>query len=173
MYDRGSLSNFVKSQGGNLETLGQAPSYTGAPALRGSPAGMPMGAQTHANPAAMGRSNMGAPMPGFPQGSNNRVMNNSRPSFQAPLYPQATTSPVQPQMNMPTRQPMGGDNIQQAMGARPIPNTRMQNARGQQMARQKQMMAMKRRNQMQQMQQDRNNRIMQLMRGRSGGPNAR
>ena len=41
MYDRNSLNQFVQKQGGNLANLGASPSYTGAPAMRGTPPGGP------------------------------------------------------------------------------------------------------------------------------------
>lgn len=38
-YDNRSLNNFVQKQGGSLENLGASPTYTGAPAVRGTPPG--------------------------------------------------------------------------------------------------------------------------------------
>ncbi len=37
-YDQKPLTDFIRRQGGSLQNLGASPTYTGAPAMRGTPA---------------------------------------------------------------------------------------------------------------------------------------
>ena len=68
-YDNRSLNNFVQKQGGSLQNLGASPTYTGAPAARGTPPG-PQNQQPYLqqNPSFQ-RPGMPGQMPqGMPQG---------------------------------------------------------------------------------------------------------
>jgi hypothetical protein len=59
-YSRNSLNNFVQKQGGTLENLGASPTYTGAPAMSGTPPG---GQQQQPSPNNFGAYSPGSPMP--------------------------------------------------------------------------------------------------------------
>lgn len=83
-YGRRSLTDFVKKQGGSLETLGQAPSYTGAPAKRGTPALAPPD-----------YNNQPKPLQHQPQGG---VMGGMQPPTPQPLM---ISQPVEMQPQMP------------------------------------------------------------------------
>ena len=72
-YDNRSLNNFVQKQGGSLQNLGASPTYTGAPAARGTPPG-PQNQQPYLQqnpsfqrPGMPGQMPQGMP-PGMPQG---------------------------------------------------------------------------------------------------------
>ena len=92
MYDNSSINKFVQKQGGSLENLGASPTYTGAPAMRGTPPG-PQGQQApqamqQANPnAAFQRPQMPAgygqrPPAGMPQTSLANLGNRMDPRMQ-------------------------------------------------------------------------------------------
>ena len=67
-YDNSSINKFIQKQGGNLQNLGASPTYTGAPANKGTPPG-PQSQQPYvqANPnAAFQRPQMPGHMPQAP-----------------------------------------------------------------------------------------------------------
>jgi len=107
-YSRKSLNNFVQSQGGNLANLGATPSYTGAPAMRGTPPGPNAAAYQNApQQAAFQRppQQQGMPQAGMqPQGSLQNL--GQRPGF--------PPRPGMPQAGMPQQMP------QQSRGRPPL-----------------------------------------------------
>jgi len=83
-YDRGSLNNFVQRQGGNLSTLGQSPTYTGAPAQK------PMMYQPNQQGQNQQGQNQQGPMQQRMMGSQMPMMRDQMQSRGAPQYPLRT-----------------------------------------------------------------------------------
>jgi hypothetical protein len=84
-YDANSLDRFVQKQGGSLANLGASPTYTGAPAQRGTP---PQTPYMQANPNAAFQQP--------PQGSLQRLG--------VPQRPQMPMRPGTPGQQMPIQQ---------------------------------------------------------------------
>ena len=98
-YDNSSINKFIQKQGGSLQNLGASPTYTGAPANKGTPPG-PQNKQPYiqANPnAAFQRPQMPGHMPQMPGQMPGQPQ---RPPMPGQMPPQAPTG-VDPRLGMP------------------------------------------------------------------------
>ena len=115
-YDNTSINNFVQKQGGSLQNLGASPTYTGAPANKGTPPG-PQNKQPYiqANPNASFQSPRQQDLQAgrnFNQGAMSEY-ENMRPRMPGQMPPMQNQRPPMPGQRPPAvgqgqRPPMAG-----------------------------------------------------------------
>ena len=118
-YNPNSLDRFVQKQGGTLQNLGASPTYTGAPAKAGTPAGQIAPQQQPYQQSMAPRGPQ--PMGGAPQGAmppQAGIQSLGAPPGQSPMQPQAQRPGMGPPGGQPGQMPQQ-NNVPLSRGVPP------------------------------------------------------